>query len=249
MSNNAHETRATISVITATYNAATHLPKLIESLRGQTDKDFEWVVADGASDDGTLELLRSVTGINIVISSQADFGIYDALNRAIKASSGEYYIVCGADDFFYSDAIANFRRAIVQSRADIIVADAMYGQRRVKVRKGPVWLFGGGALISAHTLATSFKKDLHRVYGFYSKKYPIAADYFFVMQACKGGARRYETDFVAGEIGRAGVSSVDRIGGALEVFRVQLAVGNSFLVQFLLLALRFLRIMILKRRR
>lgn len=241
MSNNENEKRATISVVTATWNAAKHLPKLIESLRGQTDKDFEWVVADGASDDGTLELLRSVTDLNIVISSQADFGIYDALNRAIKISSGEYYIVCGADDFFYSDAIANFRRAIAQSHADIIVANVMYGQRCMKIRKGPNWLFGHGALISAHTLATAFRKDLHLMYGFYSRKYPIAADQLFVMQACKGGARRYGSDFVAGEIGSGGVSSIDRTGNATEVYRVQLALGNSTVVQVLLLMLRLLK--------
>lgn len=246
MTNIDNQQRATISVITATYNAVEHLPKLIESLRGQTDRDFEWVVADGASDDGTLELLRSVTGLNIVISSQPDFGIYDALNRAIRISSGEYYIVCGADDFFHSDAIANFRRAIAESgasgtQADIIAANAMYGQRCLKVRKGPTWLFGHGALISAHTLATAFRKELHQVYGFYSRKYPIAADQLFVMQACKGGASRYESDFVAGEIGRGGVSSVDQAGNATEVYRVQLALGRSAAAQALLLMLRLLK--------
>jgi hypothetical protein len=149
--------------------------------------------------------------------------------------------VCGADDFFYSDAIANFRRAIVQSGADIIAANAMYGQRCLKVRNGPVWLFGGGALIAAHTLATAIRKELHKVYGFYSSKYPIAADQFFLMQACKGGASRIESGFVAGEIGRGGVSSLDRAGGATEVFRVQLALGSSAVVQALLLMLRLLR--------
>jgi len=241
VSENKNEKRAMISVVTATYNAAKHLPKLIESLRGQTDKDFEWVVADGASEDGTLEMLRSVTGINIVISSQEDFGIYDALNRAIKIASGDYYIVCGADDCFYSDAIANFRRAIDQSRADIIVADAMYGTHSVKVRRGPAWLFGHGALISAHTLATAFRKELHRAYGFYSRKYPIAADQLFVMQACKGGASRYQGEFVAGEVGSGGVSSVDQTGNATEVFRVQLDLGRSAVVQVLLLMFRLLK--------
>ena len=241
MSKNAPEHQATISIITATYNAVNHLPALIESLRNQSDKDFEWVVADGASDDGTLEILRSVSGLNIVISSREDFGIYDGMNRAIKISSGEYYIVCGADDVFYSDAIANFRSAIVNSGADIIAANVMYGHRCVKVRKGPTWLFGHGALISLHSLATAFRTDLHKIYGFYSRKYPIAADHLFVMQACKGGASRYEGDFVAGEVGSGGVSSVDRAGSATEVFRVQLAMGSSTVVQVILLMLRLLK--------
>ena len=235
------ENRATISVVTATYDAAAHLPALIASLRGQTDRDFEWVVADGGSGDGTLELLRAVTGLNIVISSQPDFGIYDALNRAIKLSSGEYYIVCGADDVFYGDAIANFRNAIIQSGADIVAAHAMYGNRHLTVRKGPTWLFGHGALISAHTLASAFRKALHQRFGIFSRKYPIAADQLFVMQACRGGASRYEAGFVAGEIGRGGVSSMDQAGNATEVFRVQLALGSSKIVQLVLLFLRLLK--------
>lgn len=249
MSTNDNEKRATISVVTATYNAAIHLPKLIESLRGQTDKDFEWVVADGASDDGTLELLRSVTGINIVISSQADFGIYDALNRAIKLSSGEYYIVAGGDDFFYADAIENFRAAILQSHADIIAANYMYDSRQIRVKRWPSWIVGQSSFIAGHTLATAFKKNLHQLFGEYSGNYRIGSDQFFVISACKGGASLHEADFVAGEMGVAGVSSVDRIGVAIEVFRVQLAVGNSFLIQFLLLGLRLLKIVMFKRYR
>lgn len=241
LNSNGTEKRATISIVTATRNTVNHLPKLIESLRRQSDRDFEWVVADGASTDGTLQLLQSITDIKSVISSQPDFGIYDALNRAIKISSGEYYIVCGADDFFYGDAIANFHRAIAHCGADIIVANAMYDQHRIKVRKGPSWLLGHVAHIAAHTLATAFRRDLHNVYGFYSRKYPIAADQLFVMQACNGGASRYESDFVAGEIGHGGVSSVDKAGNATEVFRIQLALGHSAVVQGLLLLLRLLK--------
>lgn len=243
-----NQQRATISVITATYNAVHHLPKLTESLRGQTDKDFEWVVADGASDDGTLELLRAVTDLNIAISSQADCGIYDALNRAIGISSGEYYIVCGADDVFFNDAIANFRRAIVESGADIIVANAMYGQRCLKVKKGPSWIFGQSSFIAGHTLATAFKKELHQLYGKYPIKFPIGGDQFFVITACKGGASIYEAGFVSGEMGVEGISSVDRIGVALEFFKVQLSVGSSFLIQSLLLVLRLLKIVMFERR-
>ena len=241
LSNSGTAKRATISIVTATRNAANYLPTLIQSLRRQSDKDFEWVVADGASTDGTLELLKSIADLNIVISSQPDFGIYDALNRAITIASGEYYIVSGADDLFYDDAIANFHRAIDRCAADIIVASAMYDRRRLNVSKGPAWLLGHIAYIAGHTLATAFRKDLHRVFGSYSRKYPIAADQLFVMQACKGGATRYEGNFAAGEIGHCGVSSVDKVGRATETFRVQLDLGRSGVVQALLLMLRLLK--------
>lgn len=243
-----NENQGTISVVTATRNAAKHLPMLIASLRAQTDKDFEWVVADGASDDGTLELLRAVTDLNIVISSQADCGIYDALNRAIDQSSGEYYIVAGGDDIFYADAIENYRAAILRSHADIIAANYKYGSRKISIKKGPSWLFGQSSFIAGHTLATAFKKELHRLYGKYPERFPIGGDQFFVLTACKRGAGVYEAGFVAGEMGVAGVSSVDRIAVVLEFFKVQLSVGSSFLIQSPLLVLRLLKIVMFERR-
>jgi glycosyltransferase involved in cell wall biosynthesis len=249
LSDSVNENRATISVVTATRNAAKYLPGLIASLRAQTDQDFEWVVADGVSDDGTLELLRAVTDLNIVISSQADCGIYDALNRAIDQSSGEYYIVAGGDDIFYTDAIENYRAAILRSQADIIAANYRYASRQIGIKKGPSWLFGQASFIAGHSLATAFKKELHQVYGKYPVKFPIGGDQFFVITACKGGAGVYEAGFVAGEMGVEGVSSVDRIGVPLEFFKVQLAVGSSFLVQSLLLVLRLLKNMMFRRRR
>lgn len=236
-----NKVRATISIVTATFNAAAELPGLAESLRRQSDRDFQWVVADGASTDDTFAFLQSITDLDLVISSQPDFGIYDALNRGIRLASGEYYIVAGADDHFDRDAIANFRRAIESSGAHIVAARARYGSKCMKIKKGPSWLFSQFSFIAAHTLGTAFKKELHLTYGYYSRQYPIAADQYFVMKACQGGASRYAADFVAGEIGRGGVSSTDRIGNATEVFRVQLALGRSAIIQTLLLILRLLR--------
>jgi glycosyltransferase involved in cell wall biosynthesis len=233
--------RPTLSIVTATLNAADHLPGLIASLRAQTDHDFEWVVADGASTDGTLALLRSITDLRVVITSQPDFGTYDALNRAIKAASGDYYVVAGADDCFEPDAIANYRRAIAESGADIVAARARYGGKIRRVKSGPVWLHAQFALIAAHTLATAIRRELHQAYGYYARQYPIAADQHFIIRACAGGASRHEADFVAGEIGDCGVSSTDFIGNATEVFRVQVGTGRSRFVQTVLLLLRLLR--------
>lgn len=230
-----------ITVVTATYNCVSQLPGLLESLRSQTDRDFEWVVADGGSGDGTLELLRAATDLNILISSQPDFGIYDALNRALRLASGEYYIVVGADDRFYPDAIANYRAAIRKSGADIATARGMHGQHCFKIKRGPSWLVGDKAFIAQHSLGTAFRRNLHDRFGFYSRKFPIAADSFFVLQACKGGATRYDAGFVAGVIGPNGVSEVDWAGAATELFRVQLLVGCALVPQVLLLLLRIFK--------
>jgi glycosyltransferase involved in cell wall biosynthesis len=230
-----------ISIVTATYNCAAELRNLADSLRAQSDRNFEWVVADGNSADGTLELLRSFDDIKVVISSHADFGIYDALNRAIRLASGSYYLVAGADDRFANDAVANFRSAIEQHRTDLVVANVEYGKHLFQIKSLPSWLVGEKAFIANHSLATAFRKDLHARFGLYSKRFPIAADSLFVLQACKGGATRHQTHFVAGRIGCAGVSYVDWAGAATELFRVQLLVGCALIPQVVLLLLRILK--------
>ena len=89
-----------VSILTPTFNSAVLLPRLVESLLCQTDQDFEWVVQDGGSDDNTLSILYEAQSSmrNLKINSCKDFGIYDALNKALRASSGVYYLVVGSDD-------------------------------------------------------------------------------------------------------------------------------------------------------
>ncbi len=231
--------RATISIVTATYNVANHLPRLIESLRGQIDKNFEWVVADGASTDGTLELLQSITDINIVISSQADFGIYDALNRAIKLSAGDYYVVIGADDVFEPDAIENFSKEIDEI-STVITSPIVIKNKIYKLSLLPVFLSGFRAKICGHSIASLFKKSLHDKYGYYSKKYPIAADYDFMMKLVVNNENIKICDFIVGKFGMGGVSTVDRVGSASEVMRIMISNGYSVPVQVGIFVLRLL---------
>lgn len=230
-----------LSVITATYNAVEHLPKLIESLRNQEDKDFEWVVADGASTDGTLELLQSITDLNIKISSQEDFGIYDALNRAIKISSGEFYLVVGADDILFQNAVKDYKEAI-NSDVDIITAFIKIGSKLYAPRgASKKWYAGQFAYISGHAVGSIYRKNIHKKVGFYSRKFPIAADQFFVSKAIKNGARLKNIDKVVGFFNETGVSSVDVIGTMCEWYRVQLLMGENKFLQTLMFLLRIIK--------
>ena len=114
-----------ISVITATYNAADYLPNHIQSLLVQTNKDFEWVIADRNSTDDTSDILAEVKDLNLIVSSQPDFGIYDALNRAIMLTTSEYYLVMGADDVSFPGTL-NFDAAYFRDNSTV---DLIYGHR------------------------------------------------------------------------------------------------------------------------
>lgn len=230
-----------ISVITATYNAGEYLPGLIKSLQAQTDKDFEWVVADGGSTDNTLSLLADAKDLNIKISSHADFGIYDALNRGLKIATGAYYVAAGADDRFFDEAIASFRQTLqANPKADFVVANVQVGERLVKPT-GRVWLNGLKGCVAAHSIGTLIKKQLHEEIGYYSRLFPIAADELFILQAAKANYQFIHTESVVGFHAITGVSGVDVAGSLLETFRVKLRVGENKYLQLMLLFLKMIK--------
>lgn len=93
------------SIITVVYNAKDALQKTIESSRNQTYSDYEHIVIDGGSNDGTVEYIKSLKYNNLKFISEKDNGIYDAMNKGINLSSGEYLLFLNAADAFASDNV------------------------------------------------------------------------------------------------------------------------------------------------
>lgn len=236
--------KPTISIITATYNAAAVLPRLIESLMAQTDQDFEWVVADGGSTDGTLALLESARANfkNMVIDSRPDFGIYDALNRGVKLATAEYYVVLGGDDELLIDGIEKYKKGLFQTGFDFIAFGLYVGDRIAKARGSKLeFLYSTQAHVASHAVGLVIKKELHERFGYYSRAYPITADQLFILSAIKKGAKLYKSTDIVGKFSSDGVSHVDAAGALTESFRVNLRLGHNFYIQLLLLMLRLIK--------
>lgn len=231
-----------LSIITATFNSGKIIPGLIGSLKSQTDLDFEWVIADGGSTDGTLnQIAEAASNLRVVVDSREDFGVYDALNRAIRRATGDYYLVLGADDTLCPEAIANFRSCVVSCGADIVTAKIKCAGKIVGVRRAWPWLYGQFAYVSAHAVGALIRRGLHDQLGFYSRHYPIAADQLFLKQAVRAGAQVLEADFVAGEFHEGGLSGSDILGALSEGFRVQVKTGENPVLQFFIFILRVLK--------
>jgi glycosyltransferase involved in cell wall biosynthesis len=229
-----------ISIITAAYNAASTLPLLIESLRSQTDQTFEWVVVDGGSRDETVRLLREAGAVLTRWISEPDFGIYHALNKALALATGEYYVVVGCDDTLAPDAVEAFRRAADETRADIIAAPVRVGDRIEQPRTRLAWLRSGPPQVAAHSVGTLIRRSLHDELGLYSRRYPIAADTFFLLEAERAGKRFAHLDTVVGRFGTAGASSADMLGALCESWRANVAVRGRYWLQLPLFVLRLL---------
>lgn len=94
-----------ITVGTVCYNAANCIENLIKSVMAQTYSNIEFVIIDGASQDGTLDILNKYKSNIDILVSEPDKGIYDAMNKLLKKATGDYLLFMGADDVFYDNEV------------------------------------------------------------------------------------------------------------------------------------------------
>ncbi len=115
-----------ITIITSTYNVAQVLHWTLDSIRKQTYENVQWIVADGASTDDTVELLRQHSDVIDYWFSEPDTGIYDAWNKALEYIQGDWVQFIGAgDELFEADTL---KKAAVYLRSAYPEYELVYGQ-------------------------------------------------------------------------------------------------------------------------
>lgn len=202
------------SIIICTYNAAKKLPKTLDSILAQTYKNYEIVIIDGASTDGTQGVIKEYEHKfegRLRWISEKDEGLYNALNKGLKLAKGDFLNVVGAGDWLEEDALKKAVECIDKNPN----ADAVYGKLRVwdKGLKNSYLLQSGPDMLLGHPMqhpALYYKRELHDTYGFYSENYKIASDYLFCMKAfLVGNAKAVAFDEIVDNFITDGISSTN----------------------------------------
>src|ERR1035437_2868268 len=94
-----------ISIITVSFNSAKTISDTIESVLSQTYPDIEYIIIDGSSSDGSIELVKSFGNSISKFVSEPDNGIYDAINKGIRLATGDIVGILNSDDFFYDNNV------------------------------------------------------------------------------------------------------------------------------------------------
>tara|TARA_R110002051_G_scaffold57789_2_gene106760 strand:- start:2803 stop:3612 length:810 start_codon:yes stop_codon:yes gene_type:complete len=118
----------TFSIIIPTFNAEHTLGKALDSIAAQSYADFEVLIQDGLSTDRTLAIVETYREkiAQLSITSEADKGIYDGMNKALSRANGEYIYFMGSDDAFFSpDVLSEIGYEILESPVDVIYGDVM----------------------------------------------------------------------------------------------------------------------------
>lgn len=180
-----------ISIITATYNSAATLGVCMDSVLNQTYKDIEYILIDGNSTDGTLELIQSRAEKNTHINwtSESDKGIYDALNKGIAKASGDVIGFVHSDDYLAdSSIIAKIADLFTSQNVDGVYGNLHYVQfnnpdtivRNWKSKPFSQKLLNRGWMPAHPTLF--LKRQIYKSSGHFNIDYRIAADYDFILR-------------------------------------------------------------------
>lgn len=178
-----------ISLITTTFNSAKTLKSTLDSVKSQTYADIEYVIVDGGSTDGTLELIESYASIVTKSISEPDEGIYDAINKGIKLTSGDVIGLLHSDDFFASNQVLQIIADTFQEyHVDAIYGDLQYvdAQHTDKVVRNWVSqaynpsLFYRGWMPAHPTFY--LKRSCYERYGLYNTDFTISADYELMLR-------------------------------------------------------------------
>lgn len=178
-----------ISIITAVYERAATIGQAIDSVARQTYQDIEHLIIDGASSDGTMDVVRGQQNDRMTVLSEPDEGIYDALNKGIARSTGDIVGLVHSDDFLAHDAVlAKVAAAFGDRQVDAVYGDLDYVSASDTGRIVRRWRSGpferrklGRGWMPPHP-ALFLRRHVFECFGTYDTSYGIAADYDAILR-------------------------------------------------------------------
>jgi glycosyltransferase involved in cell wall biosynthesis len=172
-----------ISIITIVYNNVKNIERTIKSVLSQNYPNIEYIVVDGGSTDGSVEVIQRYQNRIHKFISEHDNGIYDALNKGVISSSGDFITILHSDDIFFdSSTVYKVAKCIKKTNKEFYFSDMLIidlASNKVKryydASIFKQWMFRIGWMPPHPTCF--IKKSLFNEYGLYSLKYKIAGDF------------------------------------------------------------------------
>jgi hypothetical protein len=227
-----------ISIVTSTRNAARQLPNASNAMRQQSYSNFEWIIIDGASTDGTVELIQESGDIVDRWISEPDSGIYDAWNKGLELARGAWICFLGADDWLWDhDVLMKLSTVLEQAYPPFRV---VYGRVAIVNRAGEVLFYEGTpwpkvkrrfqSIMCIPHPALMHHRSLFEEHGFFDTSFRIAGDYDLLIRELRRRDALFVPDVVTAAMSREGISSRPEGIGAhlLEVRRATRKSGRFF---------------------
>ena len=175
------------SIITVSYNSIDTIADTVHSVSGQSHPYIEHLIIDGASTDGTLKILDSLKNEIDILISEADKGIYHAMNKGIDKASGEIIGILNSDDIYTDEfVLRDISRLFEDPKIEGVYADLVYVERNNTNKIKRKWISGTlGDFIKGWMPPhpTFFvRRSVYDKYGTFNLDFTSAADYELMLR-------------------------------------------------------------------
>jgi glycosyltransferase involved in cell wall biosynthesis len=181
-----------ISIITVSYNSERTIEDTLESVTNQTYKEIEHIIIDGKSKDNTLKIVSKFNH-NIVIVSEPDKGIYDAMNKGIKIASGDIIGILNSDDLYFDNTILKkiVDEFTLDNKLDVLYGNLLYVKENDISKIVRKWIscdyynryFESGNVPPHPTLF--LRKNVYNDVGLFDLQFKLASDYELMLRIFK----------------------------------------------------------------
>jgi glycosyltransferase involved in cell wall biosynthesis len=199
-----------ISIITVIYNGARTIERTIQSVLSQSYENIEYIIIDGGSTDGTIDIIRKYEDRICFWISESDKGIYDAMNKGIKNTRGELVGIINADDWYEKDIISYIADIYIKSDHKTVI----YGLIRNFKDEEFFSIKGNSVNVLKYDMIqhpTCFiPKSLYDQHGTYDIKYKYSADYDLVLRYISTGIKFNFVERVIANFSLGGGSALNR---------------------------------------
>ena len=176
-----------ISIITAVFNGKDYLEETILSVINQSYHNVEFIIIDGGSTDGTLDIIKKYADEIDYWISEKDNGVFDAWNKGLQLSCGKWIGFLGADDFYELNAIQKYVKNInMLNGVEYISSKSYLITRDKKILRviGKPWNWKSFSIyMTVAHVGSLHHRSLFEKYGTYDIKFPVCADYEFLLRA------------------------------------------------------------------
>ncbi len=218
--------RPLFSIITVTFNAAETLPATMRSVAEQTCESYEHIIMDGASKDDTVQIAKQLATERTHIISEADYGLYDAMNKALGVAKGEYLIFLNAGDSFHSSEIlklladAAFKYdfpGVIYGQTVLVDKDRNYvGERHLRAPNKLTYKSFANGMVVCHQAFTV----LRRLAPLYDTCWRYSADYEWCLRCLQHSRQNVYVDSVTIDYLSEGMTTQNRRASLIERFKI-----------------------------
>lgn len=235
-----------ISIITVVFNGVQFIEATIQSIINQTSKDFEYIIIDGGSTDGTIDIIRKYDDHISKWISEPDNGLYDAMNKGIELASGDFlWFINAGDEIYNSEVIHKF---ITENftQADIIYGEALIidedrndvGMRRQKAPEVLTWKsFNIGMVVSHQSIL--IRKSIAPLYNL---QYKCSSDIDWIIKSLKSSGKTINSKMILSRFMDGGRSKHTILSNLKERFSIMVENYGLFstIINHFRIAFRFI---------